>query len=511
MPLGRGWLTPLLDDSGSGTDGSVLDKDLLTDIADAVDTAQGGAYVFDVSSPEYGAVGDGVTDDTAAIQAAIDDARAVARGVAIGALDPAATVVFPLGKYAISHLDCTGVAGLYVKGAGPWGVILYANQQASSSKAVIDLTGSVGCWFSGIQVFAMDTDGTTPAVKPTCAFLIAATSAGGDSTAHRLDHCGSAGWFTAAALYGYGANDHVFIDCGFGQYELAQPTIFIGSENEASLSSLFQTIDSGTSIAGEWSFFGCEIHGANVAQAGIGSPATFATTLLYNAYSVRFYDGVHDSSGNYQVLFYGNDNEDILFCGVQIYSESGTAADDCFYTDNATCTRLTVVGCSLGHSAFSGTLLAGTGGGFPGVRLIGIGTTHISGEFAHFAGEQDKYFGTPAASIAAGGTKYLGAAGASATESEVRVPVHRAGKYVAMRSQTSGSPGGGQTYTVTLRVNDADSALTLTQTGTDIQGSDLAHQVSVSPGQWLSVKVVASGGANALTGVVVSLGFVPAN
>jgi len=39
MPIDRAWLTSLQDDSGSNLDGSVIDKDLFTDIADAIDDA----------------------------------------------------------------------------------------------------------------------------------------------------------------------------------------------------------------------------------------------------------------------------------------------------------------------------------------------------------------------------------------------------------------------------------------------------------------------------------------
>ena len=64
----------------------------------AIDDAVMGGPVVDVRHPDYGAVGDGVTDDSAAIQAAIDAIPSTG-GV----------VVFPAGNY---HVDTGLTTGL---------------------------------------------------------------------------------------------------------------------------------------------------------------------------------------------------------------------------------------------------------------------------------------------------------------------------------------------------------------------------------------------------------------
>jgi hypothetical protein len=71
-----------------------------------------GFPVYNVKDPAYagGAAGDGVTDDTAAIQAAIDD---------ITAANNAATLYFPPGVYLISDtLLVGGFSRLTIQGSG---------------------------------------------------------------------------------------------------------------------------------------------------------------------------------------------------------------------------------------------------------------------------------------------------------------------------------------------------------------------------------------------------------
>jgi hypothetical protein len=79
--------------SFGSTDWQVLVDGVPTSLADAIGGMVG--VLFNVKSPEFGAVGDGVTDDTTAIQAAIDAAEA-AGGI----------VFFPAGEYlCLSAID----------------------------------------------------------------------------------------------------------------------------------------------------------------------------------------------------------------------------------------------------------------------------------------------------------------------------------------------------------------------------------------------------------------------
>lgn len=87
--------------------------------------------LMDVRHPDFGAVGDGVTDDTAAIQAAIDAAYTAGGGV----------IYFPAGTYLVSGLTKTYGAGyipLIFRGVGNWA----SRIKASGTDPVFHLTAT---------------------------------------------------------------------------------------------------------------------------------------------------------------------------------------------------------------------------------------------------------------------------------------------------------------------------------------------------------------------------------
>lgn len=83
---------------------------------------------------DYGATGDGVTDDRVAIQAAIDDAIAVGLG----------GIFFPQGTYNVSlaGLTVTAPAGFHIKGQGEASVVQFlAEDQGGAARTLLLLTG----------------------------------------------------------------------------------------------------------------------------------------------------------------------------------------------------------------------------------------------------------------------------------------------------------------------------------------------------------------------------------
>ena len=91
-PTTAGYLFDLWKSSSGAIDWKVLFNGSATRLEDAVGSIYG--IFFNVKSPQFGAVGDGATDDTAAIQAAHDAADAFGGGV----------VVIPKGIYNISSV-----------------------------------------------------------------------------------------------------------------------------------------------------------------------------------------------------------------------------------------------------------------------------------------------------------------------------------------------------------------------------------------------------------------------
>jgi len=99
-----------------------------------------GGEVFDVKAAAYGAVGNGVTDDTTAIQGALTAAAAVC-----------GTAYFPPGTYLVSSLSvltssnngCVSIIGGGPSGGGPGTVPASVTLESTTAEAVILTVGSI--------------------------------------------------------------------------------------------------------------------------------------------------------------------------------------------------------------------------------------------------------------------------------------------------------------------------------------------------------------------------------
>jgi hypothetical protein len=109
--------------------------------------------------------------------------------------------------------------------------------------------------------------------------------------------------------------------------------------------------------------------------------------------------------------------------------------------------------------------------------------------------------------LSTGATVYFGN-GQSAASDSVLLVMTQAGTLSDLYFQGTGSPGGAQTYTITVNKNGSATALTCTATGASAIASDTTHSVRVAPGDYISIKAVASATAANSGGNYFGLSFV---
>lgn len=147
-----------------------------------------------VSVKDFGAVGDGVTDDTLAIQAAVDHCVANEK-----------KLFLPAGNYLItSSLNLTYAPatsggsttlyqGIVIEGEGyPHSVIV----GKTSGFPIIDMTGSRLCVFRNFAVVYNNNDAFTPS----CGFLMSRNLFNGGAGEHTFENVQAYGYFIKAAI-----------------------------------------------------------------------------------------------------------------------------------------------------------------------------------------------------------------------------------------------------------------------------------------------------------------------
>lgn len=105
--------------------------------------------IINVKNAPYGAIGDGVTDDTAAIQAALDVGGAV---------------FIPPGTYMVRDLDIT-VEGTTLFGVG-FDSCLKLNATADSDWRVVKINKNGSRYFKNVTIHSLQLDGSYPAQSP---------------------------------------------------------------------------------------------------------------------------------------------------------------------------------------------------------------------------------------------------------------------------------------------------------------------------------------------------------
>jgi len=215
-----------------------------------------------VSVREFGAKGDGVNDDTAAIQAALNAGQ---------------HVLCPAGNYRItSPLDLTNLStALTFEGTGKSGACTILGDTGS---VVFDATGSSHLTFRN---FAVDSGLSN---SSTIAFLFARSSTNGYAQFDRIENVhvrlnsipSANGGHGTAALYDYAAEIFTMIDPYF-QADI--PAVFT-SENVWSINSTYATIQSGPQSMSQVSALGAPFFSAR------SGPAVY----FYGANGMEFFN-----------------------------------------------------------------------------------------------------------------------------------------------------------------------------------------------------------------------------
>jgi len=210
----------------------------------------------------YGAVCDGITDDSGAFQQAINVAR-VAGGI-VRIPSPANPVL----SYSIQNPLNVSIAGE----PNTFGILFQGDAGSSDKPCIVfdhnghcfDLTGANCITFKDINI-------TTDASNfPKTCFFLARNSSGGSAGHHVFINVQVIGGFTAATLYNYGSEDDKYFGCRFENTSgtSGAAVAVISSANRYSLISTFQTIATGSQSCIDHQFFGGEFFNHTQDTAG---------------------------------------------------------------------------------------------------------------------------------------------------------------------------------------------------------------------------------------------------
>jgi len=255
-----------------------------------VDGAQvGSATLFDlVNVSSYGAVGDGVTDDSAACQLAIDRVRALVSTVASNSVG--ISLLIPPGKYKIgTGLDFTGIRSFGVTIQAD-GATLYG---CCTGKPVLDMFYSRFVHVVGLTIVGDTTNVPKYGIQ----------YGRKDSTVSDCNYFTNVsivGRFSGACMYNHGSetsqHDHIRL---FNDYNDASvPALIMDGANNFSAASDFVTVTSSAGVDvsfNENNFIGCDIRKSTTGPAVIysGAPARHTWiggyAVTYDDWAFRFY------------------------------------------------------------------------------------------------------------------------------------------------------------------------------------------------------------------------------
>ena len=262
-------------------------------------------WLFNVM--RFGAVGDGVTDDSAAINAAFATLRSMTTPNNSNAV--ALRVYFPDGY---SFLVKTTINGTSIRNIG-WGIEGAGKIIGQTNgQPVLDLTNARYCVARGLKIFGDST------LTPNVGILTAVNSTFQVSDVHYFDGCSITGSFTVANFYNYGSEDTTAIRLvAYNDYNSASARCIIATGyNSLGITSPYETITASAAVSFN-DFYGA--HG-DFRKTVTGTPVWIERAgglALVSSYAVSY-----DAAAI--ILHTPADNVDCIFPHLDVHCEPAT-------------------------------------------------------------------------------------------------------------------------------------------------------------------------------------------
>lgn len=325
-----------------------------------------GIAVYNVLN--YGADPTGATSSKVAINAAIR-----AAGGTVSIYGTGGIVWIPEGNYDVSGgLDLTNIQNsITIRGAGITSTILRA---VTSTNAILDMTGTASVTISNLNVNGQSGNATY-------GVLLAHSSINANDV-NFFENVSFIGAFYIP-IYIYGGSDGQFNKMSIQGYNPSSPAlIYISNTNDFVATSIYATIGTGSAQAGDWLFFGSDLHDLSTFSPAASS--TVAPIYINGSMSpIKFIGGVVGaptnaaSAGVFTINTPSGVAGGISIIGMQFYGDNGIGPGCLVRIINST-NGLVIQGCNgIAGSAYlainSGATLSGaniTGNNFAGTTTF---------------------------------------------------------------------------------------------------------------------------------------------